>query len=55
MMRNQTPILGEKNETQRTLDTAYMERAENILLDEQKVRAFVVKPQLQKRVHHCHF
>lgn len=48
MMRNQTPILGEKNETQRTLDTAYMERAENILLDEQKVRAFVVKPQLQK-------
>lgn len=48
MMRNQTPILGEKYEIQRTLDTAYMERAENIPLDEQKVRVFVVKPQLQK-------
>ncbi len=46
-MRNQTPILGEKYEIQRTLDTAYMERAENIPLDEQKV-VFVVKPQLQK-------
>lgn len=38
------------NVIQRTLDTAYMERAENIPLDEQKVRAFVVKPQLKKRV-----